>query len=492
MEQHQHSKSSQQNWGVLHFIGIGGIGMSAIAEMLATLGYIVQGSDVAEGYNITRLRQKHISISIGHAAEHLHRDDGQKIGAVVVSSAIKQDNPEIIEAKILGIPIVPRADMLGELMRLKRGIAIGGTHGKTTTTSMVGCVLEGGKFEPTVINGGIVNAYGTNARLGNGEWMVVEADESDGSFTRLPAHIVVVTNIDPEHMDHYGSFEVLQHSFKQFVEQIPFYGFAMMCTDHPVVLSLMPHIQNRKLISYGMNAQADVRATNIRPSVLGTMFDVMIAEHITADDSALLIKDIFLPMVGAHNVQNSLAAIGIGARLGMNADAIKNSLKEFAGVKRRFTKTGIVNGVTIIDDYGHHPVEIEAVLKAARQAVTGTNGRVIAVMQPHRYSRLSNLFDEFCGCFNEADSVLIADVYSAGEDPIDGANKESLVDGIKARGHKDVDVLVSPDQLARIILNKAVSGDFVICLGAGNSTAWANALPKQLEELIQNISQRAS
>jgi UDP-N-acetylmuramate--alanine ligase len=478
----------QNHWGVLHFVGIGGIGMSGIAEMLVSLGYDVQGSDAADGYNITRLRKKHIPIFIGHDAKHLHRDDGKKIGAVVVSSAIKSDNAELIEAKNLGIPIVPRADMLAELMRLKRGIAIGGTHGKTTTTSMVGCVLEGGGFDPAVINGGIVNAYGTNARLGSGEWMVVEADESDGTFTRLPTNIVVVTNIDPEHMDHYGSFDVLQQAFLNFVTQIPFYGFAMLCTDHPVVQNLIPHIHNRKIISYGFNAQAEVRATNIRPSPLGTQYDVVISPRVNGDDG-VTIKDVFLPMVGQHNVQNSLAAIGIGVRLGMSADQVKDSLAQFAGVKRRFTKTGIVNGVTIIDDYGHHPVEISAVLTAARQAVAGTNGKVIAVMQPHRYTRLSGLFDDFCGCFMEADSVLIADVYSAGEQPIDGASKENLADGIKARGHHDVDVLLSPDDLARIISTRASAGDFVICLGAGNITAWANALPSQLEAISQTQKQ---
>ncbi len=483
------SQVHHNHWGVLHFVGIGGIGMSGIAEMLATLGYDVQGSDAADGYNIARLRKKNIPIFIGHEACHLHREDGQKIGAVVVSSAIKSDNPELVEARALGIPIVPRADMLAELMRLKRGIAIGGTHGKTTTTSMVGCVLEGGGFDPAVINGGIVNAYGTNARLGSGEWMVVEADESDGTFTRLPTNIVVVTNIDPEHMDHYGSFDALQQAFLNFITQIPFYGFAMLCTDHAVVQNLIPQVQNRKLISYGFNAQADVRAINIRPSALGTQYDIVISPRVNGDDG-FTIKDIFLPMVGQHNVQNSLAAIGIGVRLGMTADQLKQSLSQFAGVKRRFTKTGIVNGVSIIDDYGHHPVEIAAVLTAARQAVTGTNGKVIAVMQPHRYTRLSSLFDDFCGCFMEADSVLIADVYSAGEQPIEGASKEKLVEGIKARGHHDVEILPSADDLASIISSKAQSGDFVICLGAGNITSWANALPTQLENLTQQ-SKRA-
>ena len=477
-------KQKQMNWGVLHFVGIGGIGMSGIAEMCATLGYDVQGSDAADGYNLARLRKHKINVMVGHDAKHLTRDDGKKIGALIVSSAIKQDNPELVAAKAMNIPIVPRADMLAELMRLKRGIAIGGTHGKTTTTSMVGCMLEGGQFDPTVINGGIVNAYGTNARLGKGDFMVVEADESDGSFTRLPAHIVVVTNIDAEHMDHYGSFETLIQSFTNFVTQIPFYGFAMLCTDHPVVQSLIPHIQNRNIVTYGMNAQADVRAVHVRPSALGTHFDVEISERVTGN--AQTIKDMFLPMLGEHNVQNSLAAIGIGIKLGMDADAARESLSNFAGVKRRFTKTGIVNGITIIDDYGHHPVEIAAVLKAARQAVADTNGRVIAVMQPHRYSRLKNLFDDFCGCFMEADSVIIADVYSAGEQPIDGASKELLVDGIKARGHRDVTALSSPDDLAGVIADKAHEADFVICLGAGNITVWANALPAQLEQFLKS------
>lgn len=472
-------------WGVLHFIGIGGIGMSGIAEMCATLGYDVQGSDANDGYNITRLRTHSIKIFIGHNGDHLVRTDGKRIGAVIVSSAIKDDNPELIKARALNIPIVPRADMLAELMRLKRGIAIGGTHGKTTTTSMVGTILDGGGFDPTIINGGIVNAYGTNARLGMGDYMVVEADESDGSFTRLPAHIVVVTNIDPEHMDHYGSFEDLQNAFIRFVEQIPFYGFACVCTDHIIVQNIMPQIKNRTIITYGMNAQADVRALNLRPSPLGTQFDVSLTARVTEEGQPLLISNLFLPMVGAHNVQNALAAIGIGVRLGMNSEQIKQSLSNFAGVKRRFTKTGIVNGITIIDDYGHHPVEIQAVLNAARQAVAGTNGKVIAVMQPHRYSRLQNLFDEFCNCFNEADSVLIADVYSAGETQVEGIDKENLVAGIKARGHKDVNVLNSPDELASQIASKASAGDFVICLGAGSITTWANALPDQLNNFSE-------
>lgn len=475
---------------MLHFVGIGGIGMSGIAEMCATLGYDVQGSDAQDGYNIDRLRKHNIKISIGHASENLETATGKKIGALIVSSAIKADNPELIKAKQLNIPVVPRADMLAELMRLKRGIAIGGTHGKTTTTSMVGTILEGGGFDPTVINGGIVNAYGTNARLGAGDYMVVEADESDGSFIRLPAHIVVITNIDPEHMDHYGSFDDLQNAFAQFVQQIPFYGFAMLCTDHPIVQNLMPQIKNRRLITYGLNAQADVRGFNLRPSPLGTQFDVSIASSVTGQ-STFTISNLFLPMVGEHNVQNALAAIGIGLRLGMNEEGLKQSLSSFAGVKRRFTKTGIVEGITIIDDYGHHPVEIAAVLKAARQAVASTHGKVIAVMQPHRYSRLKNLFDDFCGCFSEADSVLIADVYSAGELPLEGIDKEHLVAGIKARGHKHVDVLTAPDNLADLIAARAQTGDFVICLGAGSITSWANALPATLAQRLSTADQKS-
>lgn len=470
--------------GTLHFIGIGGIGMSGIAEALAVLGYDIQGSDIAENYNVDRIRARGIRVSIGHAAENLQTSDGKFPGAVVVSSAIKQDNPELIEAKSKRIPIVQRAEMLAELMRLKWAVAIAGTHGKTTTTSLVGAMLEAGDIDPTVINGGIVNAYGTNARLGSGDWIVVEADESDGSFKMLPATVAIVTNIDPEHMEHYGSFDNVRQAYLDYIERIPFYGFAVLCLDHPVVQGLIPEITNRIIVTYGFNKQADIRAVNVRSNVMGSTFDVEISE------GDIVIKDVFLPMMGIHNVQNALAAIAVGYKLKMTIPQIKNALSGFEGVKRRFTKTGIAGGITVIDDYGHHPVEIAAVLKAGRQAVGEGKGKLIAVVQPHRYTRLHDLFEEFCTCFDEADVVLIADVYAAGEQPIEGASKDHLADAVRAHGHRAVDVIASPETFAEQIFNIAEAGDMVICLGAGSITYWAHDLPAQLE-ILQEQKLRA-
>jgi UDP-N-acetylmuramate--alanine ligase len=466
-----------QSVGTLHFIGIGGIGMSGIAEVLCALGYKVQGSDIAEGYNIDRLRKAGINVFIGHKAENI---EGAAI--IVVSSAIKPDNAELAAARAKKLPVVRRAEMLAELMRLKMAVAIAGTHGKTTTTSMVAAMLEEGGFDPTVINGGIVHKYGTNTRLGAGEWMVVEADESDGTFTRLPATVAVVTNIDPEHLDHYGDYDSIKAAFHQFIENIPFYGFAVLCTDHPAVQGLIPNLSDRIVVTYGFNPQADVQAFNVRTLASGSTFDVTFAPNVDGKGE-LTLSDIFLPMLGQHNVQNSLAALAIGRRMWISPAHMKAALAHFSGVKRRFTKTGEAGGVTIIDDYGHHPVEIEAVLKAARQAVSGTEGRVIAVVQPHRYTRLSSLFDGFCTCFNEADSVIVADVYAAGEMPIEGADKESLAKGLVACGHKNVSELPGPDALAEMIAAQARAGDFVICLGAGDITKWAYALPGQLADI---------
>lgn len=464
--------------GVIHFVGIGGIGMSGIAETLHALGYRVQGSDAAEGYNVERLRKKGVDIVIGHAAQNI---DGAAI--VVISSAINDDNPELQAAREARKPIVRRAEMLAELMRLKWSIAIAGTHGKTTTTSMVGAMLEEAGLDPTIINGGIVHKYGTNTRLGKGEWMVVEADESDGTFTKLPATIAVVTNIDPEHLDHYESYHNIKAAFRRFVDNLPFYGFAVLCTDHPAVQGLIPGLSDRRVITYGTNAQADMRVTNIRTTNEGSMFDVVMADWLCGGREEML-RDVFLPMLGQHNILNALAALAIAQEMGIAAAIMKTALKNFSGVKRRFTKTGEVDGITVIDDYGHHPVEIQAVLKAARQGADHTGGKVIAVMQPHRYTRLSSLFDEFCGCFNEADEVLIADVYAAGEAPIEGADKAHLVEGIQAHGHKHVEALPAPGELAGMIAARAQAGDYVICLGAGNITAWAYALPGELESLF--------
>ena len=398
---------------------------------------------------------------------------------------MKPDNVELVAARAAKISVVRRAEMLAELMRLKRAVAISGTHGKTTTTSMVGQMLETAGFDPTVINGGIVNAYGTNTRLGKSDWMVVEADESDGTFTRLPASIAVVTNMDPEHLDHYGTFEKVKDAYRQFILNLPFYGYAVLCTDHPEVQALVAAVSDRKVITYGFNPQADVQAQNIRSGSDGSIFDVKFAAWLN-DGKELILRDIHLPMLGRHNVQNSLASLAIAQEMNVPVATMKKGLTNFSGVKRRFTKTGESHGVTIIDDYGHHPVEIETVLKAARMAVQDTGGRIIAVAQPHRYTRLHDLFGEFCACFTEADAVIIADVYPAGEQPIEGANKTSLVEGIKKRGHRDVMALSSKEDLPRLIASIAKQGDYVVCLGAGDITYWAYDLPQNLDKVFES------
>lgn len=459
--------------GLIHFVGIGGIGMSGIAEILHNLGYQVQGSDIAESANVKRLRELGIEVHIGHAAENVA---GAKV--VVISSAVKADNPEVRAARERFVPVVRRAEMLGELMRLKWSIAVGGTHGKTTTTSMMASFLEAADQDPTVINGGIINAYGTNARLGSGEWMVVEADESDGTFTKLPSTIAVVTNIDPEHLDFYGDVETLHAAFETFVENIPFYGFAVLCIDHPAVQTLIGRIRDRRIVTYGVSPQADVRLTDLSQAPDGATFTVEIDGR--GERPSVRLEDLHLPMVGQHNVLNALAAIAVSQEMGMSEAQVRKALSSFAGVKRRFTKTGEVDGVSVIDDYGHHPVEITAVLKAARWA---GRGRVIAVVQPHRYSRLAKLFEDFCTCFNDADQVIVADVYPAGEEPIAGADRDSLVEGLRAHGHRQVLALEGPDQLAALVRDHAQSGDLVVCLGAGSITNWAQALPQQLEDL---------
>jgi UDP-N-acetylmuramate--alanine ligase len=456
--------------GIIHFVGIGGIGMSGIAEVMHNLGYKVQGSDIAQNANVDRLRGLGIKVDVGHRGENL--GDAR---VIVISSAVKPDNPEVIAARKNMLPVVRRAEMLAELMRLKWSVAIGGTHGKTTTTSLIASVLETAKLDPTVINGGIINAYGTNARLGAGEWMVVEADESDGTFNRLPATIAVVTNIDPEHMDYYGDFPTLKAAFRKFIESIPFYGFAVLCIDHPEVQSLLPHLQDRKSITYGLSPTAMVRGLNVVLDGNGVRFDAALSERVVGGERT--IKDVKLPMFGQHNVLNALAAVSVAAEMGIADDVIREGLARFKGVKRRFTKVGEVDGITIIDDYGHHPVEIAAVLKAAR---TTTKARVIAVVQPHRYSRLQQLFEGFCTCFNDADHVVVADVYPAGEAPIAGISRDGLINGLHAHGHPQVTALLAPKHLAAVIDDIAQPGDYVVCLGAGNITAWANALPAEL------------
>ncbi|OCI95690.1 UDP-N-acetylmuramate--L-alanine ligase [Rhizobium sp. AC27/96] len=459
--------------GLVHFIGIGGIGMSGIAEVLHNLGHRVQGSDQSESANVQRLRDKGIPVHIGHKAENL--GDAE---VVVVSTAIKKSNPELIAAREKLLPVVRRAEMLAELMRFRSAIAIGGTHGKTTTTSLVATLLEAGGLDPTVINGGIINAYGTNARMGAGEWMVVEADESDGTFLKLPADVAVVTNIDPEHLDHYGNFDAVRAAFRQFVENVPFYGFGVLCIDHPEVQSLVGRIEDRKVITYGENPQADVRFSNVRIDGTRSLFDVEIRRRRTG--KVIHIKDLVMPMPGRHNISNATAAVAVANRLGISSEAIAKGLASFGGVKRRFTLTGEWNGIKIFDDYGHHPVEIKAVLKAAREAC---KGRVIAVHQPHRFTRLSSLFEEFAACFNDADSIFLAPVYAAGEDPIEGIDSQALVSRIKANGHRDARYLPSQEDLAAMVAEIAQPGDFVVLLGAGSITYWAASLPKELEGL---------
>ncbi|RYH07687.1 UDP-N-acetylmuramate--L-alanine ligase [Tropicimonas sp. IMCC6043] len=452
--------------GPIHFVGIGGIGMSGIAEVLLTHGYSVQGSDLKESKITERLKSLGARIFIGQQEDNL---EGAEV--VVISSAIKPGNPELDGARARGLPVVRRAEMLAELMRLKSNVAIAGTHGKTTTTTMVATLLDAGGIDPTVINGGIIHAYGSNARAGQGEWMVVEADESDGTFNRLPATIAIITNIDPEHMEHWGTIEALRQGFKTFVENIPFYGLAICCTDHPEVQALVGRITDRRVVTYGFNAQADVRAVNLTYKAGVAHFDIVLR------NDEMVIEGCTLPMPGDHNVSNALAAVAVARHLGMKADEIRDALAGFGGVNRRFTKVGEVNGVTIIDDYGHHPVEIAAVLKAARQA---SEGRVIAVHQPHRYSRLHNLFDDFCSCFNEADVVAIAEVFAAGEEPIEGADRDSLVAGLIRHGHRHARALLSEDDLERLVREQTQPGDMVVCLGAGTISAWANALPERL------------
>lgn len=459
-----------QTIGLVHFIGIGGIGMSGIAEVLHNLGYKVQGSDQSESANVQRLREKGIDCFVGHRAENL--GDAE---VIVVSTAIKKSNPELVAARERLLPVVRRAEMLAELMRFRNAVAIGGTHGKTTTTSMVATLLDAGGLDPTVINGGIINAYGTNARMGEGEWMVVEADESDGTFLKLPADIAVITNIDPEHLDHYGTFDKVRAAFRQFVENVPFYGFGVMCTDHPEVQALVSHIEDRRVITYGENAQADVRFTNHRMDGAVSIFDVVIRNRNSA--TSTVIEGLRLPMPGRHNVSNATAAIAVATELGIGPEAVRRGLSSFGGVKRRFTHTGTWNGVEVFDDYGHHPVEIKAALSAAREA---TKGRVIAIAQPHRFTRLRDLFDDFSACFNDADTVMVAPVYAAGEDAIDGVNSETLTSRIRAGGHRDARYVDGPAAIAPVVRELAKPGDFVVFLGAGNITQWAYALPGEL------------
>ena len=451
--------------GTIHFVGIGGIGMSGIAEVMHNLGYTVQGSDIAESYVVEGLRSRGIKVMIGHTAQNV-----TDCAVVVTSTAVKRDNPEVVYALENRIPVVRRAEMLAELMRLKNTVAVAGTHGKTTTTSMIACVLEAGGVDPTVINGGIINSYGSNARLGASDWMVVEADESDGSFLRLDGTIAVVTNIDPEHLEHYGSFEKVKASFVEFIENVPFYGAAVLCVDHPEVQALISKVRDRRVITYGFSAQADVRGENVTPVPGGNRFDVVVRAR---DGGSRRIEGIELPMPGRHNVQNALAAVAVAMEMGCADAIVRGGFAQFGGVKRRFTKVGEVHGATVIDDYGHHPVEIRAVLAAARE---GVQGRVLAVVQPHRFTRLRDLMEDFQTAFNDADAVYVTPVYAAGEAPIEGVDAAALVSGLKARGHRDAHVVGGPDELAAALSGKIREGDMVVCLGAGDITKWAAGL----------------
>ena len=462
--------------GILHFTGIGGIGMSGIAEILFELGYQVQGSDNSENANVRRLRDKGIKVMCGQTADNV-----AEASILVISTAIRPDNPEVVAARERFIPIVHRAEMLGELMRLRWSVAVAGTHGKTTTTSLVATLLDSAGIDPTVINGGIITGWGSNARLGRGQWMVVEADESDGSFAKLNPTVAVVTNIDPEHLDHHGTYEALEQAFLNFVASIPFYGFATLCIDHPAVQRLMAGIKDRRIITYGMSANADVRAFNLHVDGAAMVFDVILSDRNAGGHE--MMPGVTFPMLGEHNVQNCLAAIAVALEMGVTPDRITSALNGFGGVGRRFETKGVSGGVTVIDDYGHHPVEIRAALQAGRM-LCGTS-KLIAVVQPHRYSRLSDLFDEFCACFNDADEVLVADVYAAGETPIAGVGRDELVSGLRDHGHRGPAPLAGPDALASEILARAGDGDLVMCLGAGDITGWAAALPEQMDALRQ-------
>ena len=460
--------------GTIHFVGIGGIGMSGIAEVMANLGYSVQGSDMKESATVERLRQRGITVTIGHALENV---EGASV--VVTSTAVKRTNPEVAFALENRIPVVRRAEMLAELMRLKSTVAVAGTHGKTTTTSMIAALLDAGDIDPTVINGGIIEQYGSNARLGDSEWMVVEADESDGSFLRLDGTIAVVTNIDPEHLDHYGDFDGVKDAFVEFIHNVPFYGAAILCIDHPEVQAVIGKVRDRNVVTYGFNLQADICGVNVRPDAGGNCFDVIVRRRGQEDRR---IEGVRLPMPGRHNVQNALAAIAVSIEMGCPDDVICNGFSAFGGVRRRFTKVGEVpsgDGVaTIIDDYGHHPVEIKAVLAAARESANagGRDGRVIAVVQPHRYTRLRDLMDDFQTCFNAADEVYVTPVYPAGEEPIEGVDADALVTGLKARGHRAARTVEDEADLAAQLAGDLRADDFVICLGAGDITAWAAGL----------------
>lgn len=458
----------------IHFVGIGGIGMSGIAEIMHNLGYKVQGSDLSENNNTKRLSSKGINIAIGHNAKNIIN-----VEYVVISSAVKMDNPEIVAARDQKIPVIPRAEMLAELMRLKCAVAISGSHGKTTTTSLVACLFEAAGLEPTVINGGIINNRSTNAYVGNSNYLVVEADESDATFIKIPSTIGVITNIDPEHMDYYKDFNSLIAAFKTFIRNLPFYGFGVACVDHPVVRKLVEDVTERRIITYGIDSDdAHITAFNIRSNIYSSIFDIKL--QLPNSVGTTTIEHISIPTPGKHNVLNALAAIAIGVELNFGIKIIKDGFKAFQGVKRRFTRVFEYEGVEIIDDYAHHPAEVSATLATARTIASSRSSRVIAIFQPHRYSRLVNLYEEFSKCFADADLIYIVDVYAAGEDPIKGINSQQLVNSM-SKINNNVLYLANHQDIAEIIRKEAQSGDLVVMMGAGSISTWANELPMQLK-----------
>ena len=457
--------------GTIHFIGVGGIGMSGIAEIMHNFGYKVQGSDTSDNANVKRLRAMGINVSIGHDAMNL-----KDVSIVVYSSAVKPGNVELETARALQLPLVRRAEMLAEIMRLKNCVAVAGTNGKTTTTTLIAALVDAGGLDPTIVNGGIINQYGTNAKLGAGDWVIVEADESDGTFLRLPATVSVVTNIDPDHLDYFGTFDRMRDAFQRFVENVPFYGFAVLCLDHPEVQAMIGKIEDRRLVTYGFSPQADIRATNVSFSEGSSHFDVTILNRRTLAETRL--ERMRLPMPGEHNVQNALAAIAVARELGIADDKIRKALSSFGGVGRRFTRVGEWNGTAIVDDYGHNPFKIAAALKAARQAYSGP---VIAVVQPHRFTRLRDTFEQFAQCLNDADVAVIAPVYAAGEQPIEGINRDSYAEALRSHGHRTVLTMEGEADLPALLAPHLKPGGVVVMLGAGSISAWAHNLEGALK-----------
>jgi UDP-N-acetylmuramate--alanine ligase len=475
------NKNFTQEVGLIHFIGIGGIGMSGMAEILHNLGYRVQGSDLNESYITERLQKNGIKVIFGH-----HPQNIEGVSLIVKSTDIQDSNVEIKAAFKESIPVIKRCDMLAEIMRCKPAISVSGTHGKTTTTSMIATVFDGAQMNPTVINGGVINQFNTNAYVGDGDYIIAEADESDGTFIKIPSYIAVVTNIDPEHLNYYGTFANVKTAYKTFIENIPFYGFAVLCYDHPVVREIGAQIIDRRIIKYGVEADdLDIKAVNITQDQEGMAFDVIFSSNFMKRNrlNSQQIEGMKLRAYGQHNVLNCLSAIAIGIEKGISIALLQKSLANFRGVKRRFTQTGEVRGIRIIDDYAHHPEEIKVTLNAARMVANMRGGKVIAVMQPHRYTRLQSLMEEFAQSFDDADEIIISEVYSAGEQSIANITSEKLIEKIKQYSSQSVYKLDDPLKLAEKINKLAKSSDLVVLLGAGSITKWAYDLPQQLEKI---------